>query len=387
MCRHCGAICLFLAIALSCTQLRTEQNASPATAARASEKPRETEVADDFLDQIVKEGPTLRFTLPDGQSVVGKVASQERDATGLTLIEGGIQHPDAGTFRFTRKDRKMDGGLRISGRPTEWKIVAASTEGGRPRLTEVAIQSPAAPPEDAFRPKEMAMPTALPRVADAEIAGRTAAEEALRKDLHIEKLDSGKLRIGVVNLDPTTRSIRFPAKVNLREGAVEYAVVTATGKTHEAAFTTIASPRDIHVALLLLGVKPTACRGNPDQVLNVPADAAVRLTIEWEIEGRLESHSIHEVFTLTEPAGTRLPDRYWLYSGSRFNEAGFAATLDGSIISLITDDLALINNSGSDRGDDQSHAPNTALLPATGTPVTVQITLSKPSPASDRAPR
>jgi hypothetical protein len=385
--RRFSALCLFLAAVGSCPRLNGEPGSSPTPPVRTPEKLRELEVPDNFLDQIAKDGSTLRFTLPDGHPVLGKIASVERDSAGLTRIEGGIQHPDAGTFRFTRTGSRVEGNLRISGKPTEWKVTASGKVGVRPKLVEVAIQTPAAPPEDAFRPKEMVMPTAPPKTVDAGAAGREAAEASLRKDLKIEKLESGKLRIGEVNLDPTTRSIRFPAKMNLREGAVEYAVTTATGKTHESAFTTTASPRDVHVALLLLGVKPAPCGGNPDHILAVPAEAAVRVTLEWEIEGKLESHAIQELITLTEPAGTRLPDRFWLYNGSRFNEAGFAATLDGSIISLIADDLALINNSGADRGDDQSHVPNTALLPPTGTPVTVQITLSKPSPASDRTPR
>ena len=342
---------------------------------------------DDFLDQIAKDGTTLRFTLPDGHPVVGKIASLERDATGLTRIEGGIQHPDAGTFRFTRAGHKLEGSLRISGRPMEWKITPATEEGGRPRLAEVPIESPAAPPADAFRPKEMVMPTAPPKSGDAGTSGREAAEASLRKALKIEKLDSGKLQLGAVTIDQASRSIRFPGKVNMREGAVEYAVVTTGGKCHEATFSTSASPRDIHLALLLLGVKPTAAGGPPDHVLAVPAEAAVRLTVEWEIEGQLVSHSIHELVTLAEPAGTLLPDRFWLYNGSRFNEAGFAATLDGSIVSLIADDLALINNSGSDRGDDQVHFPNTALLPMVGTAVTIQISLTKAKPALEPSPR
>ncbi len=387
MWKHLGALCLLLVIADSCPRLNAEPGSSSTPVSGSPEKPLEIEVPDDFLDQIAKDGSTLRFTLPDGHPVVGKIASAERDAAGLTRIEGGIQHPDPGTFRFTRTGSRVEGGLRISGKPTEWKVTAAGEHRDHPILVEVAIQAPAAPPEDAFRPKEMVMPTAPPKGADAGAAGREAAEAMLRKDLQIEKLESGKLRVGEVTLDPTTRAIRFPGKMNLREGSVEYALTTATGKTHESAFITTASPRDIHVALLLLGVKPAPCGGNPDHILAVPAEAAVRVTVEWEIEGKLESHVIQELITLTEPAGTRLPDRFWLYNGSRFNEAGFAANLDGSIVSLIADDLALINNSGSDRGDDQSHVPNTAILPATGTPVTVQITLSKPSPASDRTPR
>lgn len=381
---HCGASCLFLAI----SGVSSNAQESPAgTVAGSAERPHELEVPADFLDQIAKDGINLRLTLPDGHPVVGKIASQERDGGGLTRIEGGIQHPDAGTFRFTRTGGRVEGGLRISGRASEWKITAPAAEGVRPRLIEVAIQASGPPAEDAFRPRDMVMPTAPPRAAEATAAAREAAEASLRRDLHVEKLDSGKLRVGEVMLDPVSRSIRFPGKVNMREGPVEYAVTTAAGKTHESAFTTTASPRDIHVALLLLGVKPSPCGGNPDHILAVPSEAAVRLTVEWEVQGRLESHGIQELITLTEPAGTRLPDRFWLYNGSRFNEAGFAATLDGSIVSLIADDLALINNSGSDRGDDQSHVPNTALFPATGTPVTLQITLSKPSPASERTPR
>jgi hypothetical protein len=67
----------------------------------------------------------------------------------------------------------------------------------------------------------------------------------------------------------------------------------------------------------------------------------------------------------------------WLYNGSEFNPWGFAVLQEHSLIALIRDSTALVNNPGADRDNDQIHVPNAALLPAVGTPVEVVIRLSE----------
>ncbi len=142
--KQLGALCLLLVIADSCPCLNAEPGFSSTPVSGSPGKPLEIEVPDDFLDQIAKDGSILRSTLPDGHPVVGKIASAERDAAGLTRIEGGIQHPDPGTFRITRTGSRVEGSLRISGKPTEWKVTASGEHRDHAILIEVAIQAQAA---------------------------------------------------------------------------------------------------------------------------------------------------------------------------------------------------------------------------------------------------
>lgn len=224
-------------------------------------------------------------------------------------------------------------------------------------------------------------PAASPHTAPLS---REDAEAALRKDLKIEQLSPGKLQIGQVILDQASHSIRFPATVNMVDGPVEYALVTAKGKAHESVFVTSTAVRDIHLAMLLLGIQPPAAVKIIGKTLQIPAAAAIRIRVEWETNGPPASHPLAAMIALAEgspdqPARQTLAEGNWLYKGSAFDAAGFCALREGSIIALIGDDLALVNNPGQDRDQDDIHVPNKPLLPRRGMPVTMVITRGFPA--------
>ena len=355
------------------------QPATPAVPAVA----RDATFSADFLDTLASgDAKQIRLTLPNGQSVIGTADSVKRDeANRVTALSGTLQHPEPGDFDFRRGTGQdgavsLTGSLRFTSATTVWNIETAGKPG---RFGFVA-----APAGDAFRPRNMVLPSQMPNGAATPAQARDAAEDQLRKSLKIEQPAPGRLRIGVVEIHKDTRSVTFPATMNQREGVVEYAVVTRTGKTHESLFTTAASPKDVHLALLLLGVKPQPCPAEPKQGADVPAAASAKITVEWDRNGSGQTHDLSELVGVT-PDGASAPPKpldiaLWQCTGSKFNRAGFAAELEGSIISLVTDDLALINNPATDRANDDSHFPNTASLPPAGTPVTIRI--SPPLPAS-----
>lgn len=164
----------------------------------------------------------------------------------------------------------------------------------------------------------------------------------------------------------------------MTRGPVEYALVHTTGKTHESIFTTDIAPRDLHLALILLGIKPTAPSAPAEQVLATPNASAVRITVEWETNGPRVSHPLAAMVSLaadnpSESTTRTLTTDRWLYVGSAFDPTGFRAQREGSIISLITDSAALACNPGTDRSRDDLHVPNASTLPKTGTPVTVTV--------------
>lgn len=329
----------------------------------------------DFLERITKDEGLMRLTLPNGRQVQGKPDALRRSVNGVDALSGRLQHPEPGTFSFERgPDGRVKGSLGFDAAATEWKIMPLADGKG--------FQWLESPREDSFRPRSQELPKA--GVAKPETP-REDADAALRKDLKVEELAPGKLRIGEVILETASRSIRFPGVVNMHDGTVEYAVVTATGKRHEALFSTTATPRDIHLAMLLLGVKPSKCVETPEKSLKVPDGSSVDLRVEWTSNGNGQNRPIRELITVArtssqmKAAAKSQPSR-WLYNGSRFNEAGFAASLEGSIVSLIADDLALINNAASDRADDEIHLPDPAVMPKTDTPVTLIFSLPPVSP-------
>ena len=50
----------------------------------------------------------------------------------------------------------------------------------------------------------------------------------------VQDLGNGKFKVGIVGFEQKTRQISFPAEVNMKEGALEYAIVHQNGKIHEA---------------------------------------------------------------------------------------------------------------------------------------------------------
>lgn len=205
---------------------------------------------------------------------------------------------------------------------------------------------------------------------EPERAGR-AAEEPLVLDL-----GGGRFSVGAVTFDRSSREITIPAAVNMREGPVEYVLVERNGKVHEAIFSTSAKARDIHLAALLLGVKPNSDLGPQNAPAPLKREAAVVARVEWDRNGPPEKIFLNETVNLSDPssgaiAGT-LPSGAWLYNGSRIEPDGvFAATRYASIISIIRDQDALVNNPGASRDDDEIHTPNADKLPKLQHPVRI----------------
>jgi hypothetical protein len=191
----------------------------------------------------------------------------------------------------------------------------------------------------------------------------------------VEKAD-GRLSLGAITFDKKSREIVIPAAVNMCEGAVEYLLVNRSGKVHESVFVTDVTAHDLHVAALLLGMKPEADLGPNRSTAVIRGKGAVVIAVEWDRNGPPERIFLNETVKLSDPAtglssGT-LAAGAWLYNGSRIETNGvFAATRSGSIISIIRDDDALINNPGITRDDDEIHTPNAEKLPAKDHPVRI----------------
>ncbi|HWI57580.1 MAG TPA: YdjY domain-containing protein [Bacillota bacterium] len=204
---------------------------------------------------------------------------------------------------------------------------------------------------------------------------------ALLQTLKVEALSSNRFRIGRVAFDRQQRTVQIPGRVKNRDLVIEYALVTEQGKAYESLLTTDASPIDIHLACLLLGAGQGSVGGAFRQAAPVPETNAVHIEVSWETNSQPVHFALSALVCLTaslpETATPTLGVEKWLYNGSGFDASGFAAQREGSIISLIRDAAALVNNPAEDRDNDAIHWPNAKLLPAEGWPV--QVTLRFPS--------
>jgi len=199
-------------------------------------------------------------------------------------------------------------------------------------------------------------------------------EAALKHELNVQQTGSNTFRIGRIEFDKAERAISIPARVRLRNQVVEYALVTEQGKAYEALFTTDARPMDIHLAFLLLGTGVAQLTDDPGKPIGVPETNAITIEVSWTND-QPAHFALSDLVCLTsghpDPAAPAMRVEKWFYNGSVFDRAGFAAQREGSIISLIIDPVALVNNPGTDRGNDDIHFPNARLLPPEGTPVRI----------------
>lgn len=219
---------------------------------------------------------------------------------------------------------------------------------------------------------------ALPAKTPAE------AEAALRQALHVQWLGSNNFRLGQVEFDKEQRIVTLPARVCIRTQVVEYTLVTETGKTYESLLATEASPVDVHLAFLLLGVGQVPVLGDLKQPALIPDTNALRVEVVWQTNGLAATFPLSALVSLTDgrPEATErpFPLEKWLYNGSEFDQWGFAAQREGSLVALIRDPAALVNNPGADRDNDLIHLPNTRLVPGQGTPVRVVFRLPERAP-------
>ena len=200
----------------------------------------------------------------------------------------------------------------------------------------------------------------------------------------VTKLDEFRYKIGDVILDRKTREIRFPTKVNMNEGLLEYLIVLQQGKVHEALMISTITPTHLNLALVLLRYTPSSElfslineTGHPTgiyQDVAAPVKAAARITldVEWDDNGTTRRVPVNE-WVRNNSRGVGMEAGPWLYTGSSISNKKFIPDLSGDITSIMTDSNAMINYPGADNQDSPAWFAFPKRIPPVGTPVTVII--------------
>ena len=138
----------------------------------------------------------------------------------------------------------------------------------------------------------------------------------------------------------------------------------------------------VHLAMLLLGGSSVPVLGEFKQPAPVPETNALRVELSWRTNDVTVTFPLAQMVSVAngspkDPGQPMSLDR-WLYNGSEFDRWGFAAQREGSLVALIRDPAALVNNPApiAQRPDSLSHA---AVLPAKGTLVRVILRLPEPA--------
>jgi len=191
----------------------------------------------------------------------------------------------------------------------------------------------------------------------------------------LQKQGRGIFNLKDVTLDNIKGAVSFPAVVNMNSNVVEYVVVCDDGKTHESLLRTIVEPRDIHVAMLLIGAK-CAPPLSPDELHRVTRFKGdkVQVWVEWKDEKT--SHKVRaEDLLRNNETGKTMQHNHWIYNGSWTFKKTFIAEVERSILAIFTDKDALMNCADPQSANDEIWFAHTKKIPKEGAPVRVTFQL------------
>jgi hypothetical protein len=196
-----------------------------------------------------------------------------------------------------------------------------------------------------------------------------------------ELISPGVYRIGDIIVSKAERSISFPAVINMNSGLLEYLLVRSGGKTHESLFRTQVEPYNLQIACLLLDLvgtdKPLPFQGAPD----VPKGDQLAIKVSYKDKDGM----VREVFPekwiarVVDEKQYGVVDRLkWTFVGSWIYQGRFMAQVEGSIVALYHDPVAIIDNASPGGEIHNSWFVNEKNVPPpVGTQVTITIKPAK----------
>lgn len=209
----------------------------------------------------------------------------------------------------------------------------------------------------------------------------TEREEFKKPEVRVQKVGETLYRVGEIEFDAKTREIRFPATVNMNEGGpLEYILVNEKGKVHESIFTTAVSPLYLQVAMKLLRYK--AGYGDVfDRLLSrellereggSEEDRGDSMIFTFQAEGTDKAIPVYE-FVIDGESGEAMAPGDWTYTGSVVEDGLFMAEIEGSIIAIYLDHLAVFNMTREGADIDERWGARSSAIPEIGTKGTITI--------------
>jgi hypothetical protein len=189
---------------------------------------------------------------------------------------------------------------------------------------------------------------------------------------------NGLAVVGSVLVDPSNRCVLVQGYVNQTNGPVELLACGPNGKTHESILVLQASPLDVQVGLLLLGLKP---EGRPHEVGVWPRPwrgPRLDLRVEWQQDGQARRCRAEEMLWDAEK-NRGLPPTPWIFTGSVMEQGKFCALAEDSHIATYWDPWALINLPLACGANDDTLCANHATIPRLGTPVRLRLQVHQAS--------
>jgi hypothetical protein len=186
----------------------------------------------------------------------------------------------------------------------------------------------------------------------------------------------GKLPHIVV--DVGSKEVRVDCFTVAANYPLEFLLVVSNANEYEAIVRTDAKGSDLHLALLILGLKPgePAHFSKDGSALLPPSGPLVDIFFEYQKEGKMMRVPAYQwlLDVHTKKACTNF---VWCFTGSQFLENGvYGANMTGQLIGVVNNDLTVLDVPAikSRHTENREWVANTDAMPPADTPVTMILT-------------
>ncbi len=235
------------------------------------------------------------------------------------------------------------------------------------------------------------LPLLVPAGVQAQFPGEAPkppapAREPVDPAKAIQRIEGDRFKLGAIEFNQKTREIKFPGKVNMKEGPLEYVLVHESGKVHESLLSTAVRPTELNIVLLLLNWKKSEAffdfsqperGGVPVKDARNPPASQIEMHVTWKDGSGKEQTCRVENWMHQLEKRAKVSEGPFIYTGSIvMPEGNFLAEDTGSIMALYVDPGSMINNPRGGNDLDDVWIPDPGA-PDKDTPVTI---LLKPVP-------
>ena len=238
----------------------------------------------------------------------------------------------------------------------------------------------------AFRPMIVSVVVAgtalvvgLAMADDAEKTTETITTPTLQAkpddDAEVVKNQARKNALPFIKIDREAGEIRVEGFISPRMETLELFACGNGIREHEAVISVKARPRDINVALILLGREP----GHPalwtkDGQFLPPYGPVFRVFVEYMVDGkpkRLEAHEMLKDGFTGKPAR---PQK-WVFAGGAMRKGHFIPDYEGTVVCLSNFEAPILDvpYESSAKNSELMFAANDAAIPEAGTPATLVL--------------
>ena len=195
-----------------------------------------------------------------------------------------------------------------------------------------------------------------------------------------------------VNLDE--KRVTVEGTVALKEGILDYLAVETAGQEYESVLALKCKGSRLHAGLLAIGAEPGPTKAvfelwkkNPPEGFKAPKAEGTKLdlTVEWTVDGKTTSVPAAKLL-FNRSTKKAMDSCTWVFTGSFFakdpedGKEYYVADRDQDLVAVHYATSAVINveeDAGNAYdGEDSGYQSNKDVLPASGTPIKLIITLA-----------